>query len=65
MSISRFLVERMRRFSRFKKHDFNSHAQTAARYRRMAAAFEPVRAKLGFGRPIGVDQMIALLEVER
>lgn len=65
MSIARFLVEKMDRFSRFKKRDFNSHAPTADRYRRMTAAFEPIRATLGFGREMGIDQIIALLKVER
>lgn len=65
MSIASFIVEKMDRFSRFKKRDFNSHAPTAARYRRMTAAFEPIRATLGFGRDLGVDQIIELLKVER
>lgn len=65
MSIARFLVEKMDRFSRFKKRDFNSHAPTADRYRRMTAAFEPIRATLGFGREMGIDQIIALLKFER
>ncbi|MEC4722794.1 YfbU family protein [Noviherbaspirillum sp. CPCC 100848] len=65
MGIARFLVEKMDRFSRFKKRDFNSHAPTAARYRRMTTAFEPVRATLGPGRDLNVDQIIELLKVER
>ena len=65
MSIAQFLVEKMDRFSRFKKRDFNSHSPTAARYRRMTTAFEPIRATLGFGRDLGVDQIIELLKVER
>lgn len=65
MSIARFLVEKMDRFSRFKKRDFNSHAPTAARYRRMTTAFEPIRGALGFGRNLSVDQIIELLKVER
>lgn len=65
MSIAQFVVEKMNRFSRFKKRDFNSHAPTAARYRRMTTAFEPIRATLGFGRDLGVDRIIELLKVER
>lgn len=65
MSIARFLVEKMDRFSRFKKRDFNSHAPTAARYRRMTTAFGPIRATLDFGRTLGVNQIIELLKVER
>ncbi|MFY2007000.1 YfbU family protein [Achromobacter xylosoxidans] len=65
MSIARFIVEKMDRFSRFKKRDFNSHAPTAARYSRMSKAFQPIRATLGFGRDLGVDQIIELLKLER
>lgn len=65
MSIASFLVEKMDRFSRFKKHDFNSHAPTATRYRRMTTAFEPIRVTLCFGRNLSVDQIIELLKVER
>lgn len=65
MSIASFIVERMDRFSRFKKRDFNSHSPTAARYRSMTKAFEPIRATLGFGRDLGVDQIIELLKLER
>lgn len=65
MSIARFLVKEMGRFSRFKERDFNSHAPTAARYGRMAAAFEPIRATLGFGRDLSVDQIIEILNAER
>jgi uncharacterized protein len=65
MSIARFIVEKMDRFSRFKKHDFNSHAPTAERYRRMTAAFKPMRETLGFGRNLDVDQIIELLKAER
>jgi hypothetical protein len=64
MSIARFLVEKMDRFSRFKKSDFNSHAPTADRYRRMTTAFEPIRVTLGFGRNLSVDQIIELINVE-
>jgi uncharacterized protein YfbU (UPF0304 family) len=65
MSIARFIVDKMDRFSRFKKRDFNSHAPTAARYSRMSKEFEPIRATLGFGRDLGVDQIIELLKVVR
>ena len=65
MGIAHFMVDQMNRFSRFKKRDFNSHAHTAARYRRMTTAFEPIRATLGFGRDLSVDQIIELLKVER
>lgn len=62
MSIASFIVKEMNRFPRFKKRDFNSHIQMAARYRRMTTAFEPMRATLGFGRVLGVSQIIEFLE---
>jgi len=65
LSIARFLVEKMDRFSRFKGRDFNSHAPTEGRYRRMTQAFKPLRATLGFGRTMGTDDIIELLAVER
>ncbi len=64
MHIARFMVEKMDRFSRFKNRDFNSHSPTADRYRRMAAAFQPIRAKLGMGRELSVDQIIELLKLD-
>lgn len=64
MSIARFMVEKMGRFDRFKKRDFNSHTLTAPRYRRMTKAFEPIRATLGFGRGLSVDQIIEVLKAK-
>ncbi len=45
-SISKFLVDDMKRFSRFKGRDLNSHSPSVERYRRMLVVFEPVRATL-------------------
>jgi uncharacterized protein YfbU (UPF0304 family) len=64
MSIARFMVEKMGRFSRFKKRAFNSHTLTAPRYRRMTKAFEPIRATLGFGRGLSVDQIIEVIKAK-
>ncbi len=64
MRIARFLVEEMGRFSRFKGRDFNSHAPTAPGYRRMAAAFAPIRATLGMGRSLSADQIIEIVKAE-
>lgn len=65
MSIAYFLIEKMNRFSRFKDRDLNSHCPTAARYRRMTAAFEPIRKNLGFGCDLNVEQIIELVTIER
>ena len=61
MSIARFLIEEMDRFSRFKGRDLNSHHPTYARYSRMAAAFEKIRPTL-IGHGLSVDQLAALLK---
>ncbi|WP_346380800.1 YfbU family protein [Acidithiobacillus sp.] len=61
MSIASFLVDEMERFSRFKGRDMNSHHPTEARYRRMLAAFEPMRASLA-GGGLNVQQLTALLK---
>ncbi|MEG0976799.1 MAG: YfbU family protein [Comamonas sp.] len=61
MSIARFLVEKMGRFSRFKGRSFNSHAPVGERYRRMAMAFQPIRATLGRGKQLSADQIIELI----
>jgi hypothetical protein len=65
MSIARFLVERMNRFTRFKGREFNSHSPSVARHRRMVAAFGPMRATLDFGRQLSASQIIKILEVGR
>ena len=65
MSIARFMVEKMGRFSRFAGRDLNSHSPGAARYRRMTERFEPMRINLGFGRSLDVNQITELLEIER
>jgi uncharacterized protein YfbU (UPF0304 family) len=61
MSIASFLVDEMERFSRFKGRDMNSHYPTEARYRRMLAAFESMRASL-VGGGLNVQQLVALLK---
>lgn len=61
MSIARFLVQKMGRFERFKKRDFNSHYPTYDRYKRMFELFEPMRAGL-IGHGLSVDQVVTLLK---
>ncbi len=62
MSIALFLVEKMNRFQEFKGRSFNSHHPTLAHYRKMVALFEGMRASLGVGHGLTVDQVIALLK---
>lgn len=61
LSIASFLVDHMGRFSRFKDRDLNSHSPSAAQHRQMAKAFESMRPKLGHGRMLSAEQILALL----
>lgn len=62
LSIARFLVEKMNRFSRFKGRGFDSHTQVAPRYRRMVGQFKAIRPTLGLGRDLSIDQVITLVK---
>lgn len=64
LSIARFLVEDMGRFSRFKGRDLNSHHPSIETYRRMSAVFEPIRKTLVDGG-LTADQVIELLNAKR
>lgn len=61
MSIARFLVDKMDRFSRFQGRDLNSHCPTYSRYCRMLESFGPMRASL-VGGGLGVQQLVTLLK---
>lgn len=61
MSIARFLIEEMNRFSRFKDRDMNSHSPTYDRYSRMYELFEPMRASL-IGGGLSLQQLVTLLK---
>ena len=65
MGIAQFFVQTMNRFQRFKGREFNSHAQVAGRYRRMAKAFEPMRSTLAHRRQLSANQILELLNVSR
>jgi uncharacterized protein YfbU (UPF0304 family) len=60
VSIARFLVEKMDRFSIFRGRDFNSHAPLRARYMAMYEVFNPIRATL-WGRKLSVSELTRLL----
>jgi uncharacterized protein len=65
MSVASFLVEDLRKFSRFKGRDMNSHGSPPVdSYRRMLAVWEPLRATLD-GNPLTADQVIQLLNAKR
>lgn len=60
MSIARFLVEKLNRFSEFKGRAFNSHMPSIGRYQQMLAKFEPIREELGAPRELNADELIAI-----
>jgi len=62
-SIARFLIEELNRFQDFKGRSLNSHSPQVGRYQRMAAAFDPIRAKL-VGREMTSDEVIELLKID-
>jgi len=63
MSIARFLIEKMDRFSRFKGRELNSHMPSIGIYRRMLAVFEPIRSRL-VGKELDVNQLIRILKAK-
>jgi uncharacterized protein YfbU (UPF0304 family) len=64
MGIAQFLVDDMGRFQRFKGRDMNSHMPSIDTYRRMLAAFDPIRATLD-GDPLTADQIIPILKAKK
>lgn len=64
LSIARFLVDDLDRFSRFRSRSLNSHSPTVDGNRRMVAAFEPIRRTL-IGRRLSVDELVTILNARR
>lgn len=66
LSIARFLVEELDRFTRFREghRDLNSHSPTLERYARMLRVFAPMREIL-VGRRLSVDELVLLLNSRR
>ena len=62
LSVARFFIDDMGRFSTFKGRDLNSHAPTVTAYRRMYPLFEPMRVSLGGGNELGASQIIELIK---
>ena len=61
LDISRFLINRLDRFTTFKDRDLNSHFPTLKRYRRMCEIFGPMRENL-VGRELSCPEIIKLLK---
>ncbi len=64
-SAAAFLIEKLERFSRFRSRaHLNSHMPTLTGYRRMVAAFLPIRATLTGGE-LSASQIITVLNARR
>lgn len=60
LSITRFMIEDMGRFTRFSKRDLNSHHPILGRHLRMFNVFEPMRKDL-VGHGLSPEQVITIL----
>lgn len=66
LSIARFLIDDLQRFSRFRDghRDLNSHFPALEGYGRMLQVFEPIRKTL-IGRGLSVDELVSILNSRR
>ena len=60
MSIARFLIEQMGRFTRFQGRSLNSHCPSIDQYRRMYSAFDGIPQKL-LGRRMTPAEVISVI----
>lgn len=60
--VARFLIDKLERFTTFKRRDLNSHAPSIESYRRMLTVFGPMRSRLGIGGELNASQIIELLK---
>lgn len=63
LSIAKFLIEKMDRFSSFKGRGLNSHSHSLTKYRRMLAVFGPMRRNL-IGVELNVSQLTEILKAK-
>lgn len=64
LSIAKFMIEDMGRFSRFKGRDLNSHSPSIDTYGRMLAIFECIRPTL-IGHGLSAEQVVQILMAKR
>jgi uncharacterized protein YfbU (UPF0304 family) len=64
MSIARFFVDHLGRWSRFEEREMNSHRRTVDEYRRMLGVYLPIRDALGSSGSyrLSADQLIQILK---
>jgi uncharacterized protein len=60
VSVARFLIDHLDRFTEFKGRDLNAHMPTIDAYRRMLSVFEPIRRTLT-GGDLNATQIIEIL----
>jgi len=63
MSIARFLIHELDRFSEFEGRDLNAHMPTLDAHRRMFSVFERIRANLT-GRDLNAAEIIEILKAK-
>ena len=63
LGITRFFIEKMNRFSRFKGRELNSHCPVVVRYKRMFEIFEPMRKSL-VGIRLSANQIAQILKTK-
>ncbi len=61
LSIARFMIDDLKRFTHFAGRDLNSHMPVVESYRRMYRVFEPIRVTL-VGRELTASEIIELLK---
>lgn len=61
IGVSRFLIEKLDRFTGFNGRDLNSHVPSVERYRITYNVFEPIRRTL-VGRELSATDLIAILK---
>ena len=59
--ITRYLIDDLKRFTRFKNHDTNSHMPMIDGYMRMYQIFEPIRNRL-HDRSLTLAELTAILK---
>ncbi len=64
ISIARFLIDQLDRFTRFHGRDLNSHMPSVSGYRRMYETFEPIRRTL-IDRRLTVEELAQILNARR
>ncbi len=62
LSIARFLIDQLGRFTNFKGRDLDSHFPSLDAYRRMLSVYMPLRNEIAHTGGLTADQLIAILK---